>query len=63
MPQIQGAEGEAVVRYREPLATPPGRGRHRRWGIQRLSRRANKKPEKHFPKYCTFGDFQDVAQA
>jgi hypothetical protein len=35
IPQIQGAKGEAVVIYCEPLTTP-------KMGYHRLSRRANK---------------------
>ena len=35
MPQVQGVKGEAVVYYREPLATPE-------MGCDWLSRRVNK---------------------
>jgi hypothetical protein len=50
MPQIQGAKGEAIVSYCEPLATQEMR-------YHRLSRRVNNRPKKVLNDHVTRSDF------
>jgi len=54
MPQIKGAKGEAVVLYREPLATEE-------MGYPRLSRRVNKMATFYWFHDTTCGEFQNAS--
>jgi hypothetical protein len=55
MPEIQGAKGEVIVSYCEPLATQEIR-------YHRLSRRVNNRPNKALNNHITGSDFLDKPQ-
>jgi hypothetical protein len=55
MPEIQGAKGEAIVSYCEPLATQEMRYH---W----LSRRVNNRPINALNNHITGSDFLDKPQ-